>query len=163
MSLLDEIRAKCPPELLEQRDERAIAAHISGGRTRVESLTMSERGVRSSLSIVEGASFIRLLRELSQATEAPGWLLAVFGALKIPESVRWAYLDTLQCAYPWLQREGIDVGSETTRGMLDLIAAGNPPLATACQMIKGKAEVPDPVDSFAVRRAVWSAEGKWLP
>lgn len=35
MSLLAEITAKCPPELLANRQYRAIAAQVSAGRTRV--------------------------------------------------------------------------------------------------------------------------------
>ena len=163
MDLLTEIRAKCPPELLAGRSDTAIAAHISRGRTRLQSTLVSERGVRSALSIVQGASFIKLLRDLEQATAAPAWLVAVCDALKIPEPVRWAYVDTLQCAYPWLKATGLDVGVQTTRDMLDLMAAGNPSLSSACQAIKALAEVPDPVDSYTVRRACWSDAGEWLP
>lgn len=163
MTLLDEIRARCSQTVLDSRDDAAIATAVSQGRTRLQSITVSERGVRSALSIVDGASFIKLLRDLSAATTAPAWVTGVCDALGIPASIRWAYLDTLQCAYPWLQREGLDVGAKTTRDMLDLIAAGNPPLAAACQAIKALAEVADPIDPYTVRRAVWSDTGEWLP
>jgi len=35
MTLLDEIKAKCSPELLATRDADAIAAAVSVGRTRI--------------------------------------------------------------------------------------------------------------------------------
>ena len=131
--------------LAAARNDAAIAEALSAGRTRLRSHIITERGVRQYLSIVDGAAFLKLLRDVNQATTAPAWLTAVLNALGVPSEQQWAYFDTLQCGWAWLRAEGIDLGASQVQSMLDLIAAGNNSLASACASLKALGTEPDPV------------------
>lgn len=132
---------------LAVRNDVAIAAILSTGRVSLFPRTITARGVRAAVPIVAAVRFLQLLRDLEGLTEAPAWLTAILTAMGVPEADRFAYLDTLGCAHAWLQQEaGVDLGSPTTRSMLDLLAASNPPLYGACvATLKSLAERSDPI------------------
>lgn len=136
--------------------DQAIADIISAGRTRLVSNAVNERGLRSKLTIAEGALFVKTLRELQAATSPPVWLFAALQ--KEPKEEIEAYLDTLQCCYPWLQSEGLDVGDETVRLLLDVLAAGIPALAPGVSKLKRLGEETDPVSVSEVSLAL---RGPW--
>jgi hypothetical protein len=138
--------------------DAAVAQIISGKRTRLVSKTVTERGVRAAMSIMDGSLFIKTLRELSEATTAPAWLTTVLTAMGVPGPAQWAYFETLQCGYPWLRADGLDVGEPTVRQLLDLLAAGVPSLGAATVQLKSLGVVPDPVTADQVSRAV---RGPW--
>lgn len=146
MTLLEEIQSKCSAEQIAAGNYHAIAAAVSAGRTTASSRMISERGVRSALGAVAGSKFLRLLKDLSEATESPTWLTAVLTAMQVPANDHVFYLETLACAYDWVRSaDGLDIGDATTRQFLDLIAAGNPDLTSACVTLKSLAEHANPV------------------
>ena len=139
--------------------DQAIATIRNGKRPpKARPCQLSERGVRSALPIVQGALLIKTLRDLEAATAAPAWLSAVLGALKVPADQQWAYFDTLQCGHAWLRAEGLDVGVQRTRDMLDVLAAGVPELAEAAATLKALGLQPDPITPDQVSRAL---RGPW--
>jgi hypothetical protein len=138
--------------------DSAVAAIVSAGRVRLQTRMISARGVRESLTIVDGATFLKVLRELSEEVTVPAWLSTVLTALTVPVGAHWAYFDTLQCAWGWLQGDGLDLAATKTRSMLDLIVAGHPELVSASVTLKALAEVSDPVSVADVSLAI---RGPW--
>lgn len=139
--------------------DRAVAAIRNAKRpAKPRPCLLSERGVRSSLPIVQGALLVKTLRDLEAATEPPGWLTAVLGALKVPAADQWAYFDALQCGHAWLRAEGLDVSVQRTRDMLDVLAAGVPELAEAATTLKALGRQPDDITADQVSRAL---RGPW--
>jgi hypothetical protein len=147
---------------LSVRNDVAIASILSTGRAVLIPRTITARGVRAAVPIVAAVRFLQLLRDLEGLAEAPAWLTAILTAMSVPEADRFAYLDTLGCAHAWLQQEaGIDLGSPTTRGMLDLLAASNPALyGTTVVTLKSLAERPDPILFPQVSDVLNKAEGR---
>ena len=158
MTLLEEIQAKCTAEQIAEGNFHAIASIVSTGRTTTSTRMISERGVRSALGAVGGSKFLRLLKTLSEATEAPAWLTTVLTGMNVPADQHEFYLETLACAYDWVRSaDGLDVGDATTRQFLDLIAAGNPDLAADCAKLKALAEHANPVDWAQCQAAILGA------
>lgn len=140
--------------LVAAREDKLIADALSVGRTRPRSHIMTERGARETLSIVDGAAFLKLLRDINAASSAPPWLTAVLTAMAVPSGDQWAYLDALQCGWTWLRAEGLDVGTTKVAALLDLIAAGNPSMASACATLKALGVEPDPISTGQVSDAL---------
>lgn len=139
--------------------DQAIATIRNGKRpAKPRPCLLSERGVRSSLSIAQGALLVKTLRELEAAAEPPAWLSAALGAMNVPAADQWAYFDALQCGHAWLRAEGLDVGVQRTRDMLDVLAAGVPGLVEAAATLKAMGLQPDPITADLVSRAV---RGPW--
>jgi hypothetical protein len=158
MTLLEEIQSKCSAEMIALGNYHDIATVVSAGRKTIGTRMISERGVRSALGAVAGSKFLRLLKDLSTADQAPAWLTAVLTAMQVPANDQVFYLETLACAYDWVRSaDGLDIGDATTRQFLDLIAAGNPDLAAACATLKGLAERPNPVDWMQCQNAITGA------
>lgn len=156
-TLLQEIQAKCSPELIAAKEHGQIAAILNTNRYRYTTHMVSERGVRAKLGPVVGAKFIRLLEALSAAApinNTPVWLTTVLTAANVPVEDHIYYLDTLGCGIDWLRSDGIDVGDATTQSLLDLIAAGNPELATGILSLKDLAKVADVVSNEMVIEAL---------
>lgn len=149
MSLLEEIRAKCPPELLATRDTESITAAFNAGRVRVESRMLSERGVLSALGPTAGDAFLSALEAAAASADA------------LPEPLR-GYYGAIRRAVGWLKGDGIDVGDAVTRTLLDALASAGVVNAASAGAVKRLAERPDPVDEIYVRRALWSDAGEYL-
>lgn len=147
-TLLEEIIAKCSQEQIAAGNYHEIASILNVGRKKVVSTMITERGVRGALGPVVGSKFIRLLSDLKVAAVAdtlPGWLIAVLTVMHVPTADHIYYLETLGCGIDWLRTDGLDLGDATVRGLLDIIAGGNPDLAAATVVLKGKAEIPTTV------------------
>jgi hypothetical protein len=146
MTLFQEIQAKCTPEQIAEGNFHVIAAAVSNGRVSLRPRLISERGVRGALGPVVGSKFIRLLSDLKDAAVAdivPAWLSGVLNAMKVPVLDHIYYLETLGCGYDWLRTDaGLDLGDASVRGLLDLIAAGNPEIAEGAVALKGLASQP---------------------
>ena len=148
--------------LAEARDDAEIAKRLSAGRKVPASKMMTRRGVLALLGDVEGARFLRVLRDLETASNTdavPAWLSAVLSALGRHSSTHALTLYTLGIAYSELcQSPGIDIGDAQTHAMLDIIAAGHaasePLLVTACQQIKAHSMMDDPITLDAVSDAL---------
>lgn len=134
--------------------DQAIADILSAGRVQITPFIATERSVREALPIVDGAEFLKLLRDMAEQDAAPAWIGAVLAVMQVPAEQHWAYHDALRCGWPWLRGTGLDVASSRVRQMLDLIAAGVPSLASACATLKALAEQPDVVSADEVSRAV---------
>lgn len=141
--------------------DKAIADILSDGRTRVASRMISERGVRGALPVIEAASFLRDLRALSEAQAAPEWLAPVLDGLGIAQEEHWAYFDTLQSGWYWLQdAQGLDLGEGKTQDLLSMLAVGPPDVhvKAAAAKLKAHARVDDPITAAEVSNAL---RGPW--
>lgn len=142
------------------RNDVAIAAALSvkadgQPRTRVTSRHVTERGVRALEAVLPRSRFALLSTLKSAALATPAWLAPTLTALQIPVEDHEAYADDLASAHGWLlDADGLDIGANGARNMLDLIADAVPAAAPACAAVKKLAEVPDPVSVDAVSEAL---------
>lgn len=133
MSLLEEIQAKCSPELIASRDYDAIAAAVSAGRTKVVQRLGGIGLVLETLGPTDGAALLDALE--SQAATVP--------------ALKWAFV--------LINRGELDFGSPATRAMIDLMVPG-----PAGDDLKAIAEVPDPVTASQVNQALVNDAGIWI-
>lgn len=138
MTLLDEIKAKCPPDLLASQDADAIAAAVNVGRTRVAPRLGGIGAVMETLGAVDGPLVLDALDSLKATLPA----------------VRWGWV--------LLERGELDFGSTVTRQMIDGLVMGGVMTEAQGLAIKALAEQPDPVTEFDVRRAIWADDGSYL-
>ena len=131
--LLDEIKNKCSPELISSRDYSGIAAKVSEGRVKVVKTLGGIGAVMEKLGTEQGAMVLDSLD--AQKGNNPG--------------LKWGWY--------LLEKGELDFGSPVTRNMIDSLFPVE--LAT---VLKSIAEVPDEVDEFQVRQALWSPEGVFL-
>lgn len=134
MALIDEIKARCSPELLASRDDVAITAKVNENRTKVATTLGGIGTVMEALGPTDGAALLDQLEAMAATVPA----------------VKWAFV--------LINRGELDFGSPATRAMIDQLIPG--PAGAA---LKATAEVPDPIDELTVRRACWSDAGEWLP
>lgn len=130
MTLLDEIKAKCSPELLASREHGEIAALVSEGRTRVVPRLGGIGAVMETLGAVDGPVVLDALDSLRASNPA----------------VRWG----------WVLLEGgeLDFGSTVTRQLIDTLAAGGVMTADQANKLKALAVVPAPVTTQDVIAAM---------
>lgn len=130
MTLLDEIKAKCSPELLASCEHGEIAALVSEGRTRVVPRLGGIGAVIETLGVVDGPAVLDALDSLRSSNPA----------------VRWGWV--------LLERAELDFGSQVTRQMLDSLAAGGAMTAAQADKLKALAVVPAPVGAQEVVAAM---------
>lgn len=158
MSLIDEIRAKCPPALLASRDTEAIAAAVSALRVRKDQTTKY-----TSLGISERFPALGSL---------PGPLAAEMVLQKL-EGFRDAALASADPAtkllggaikrqMQHLEGNGMAIGSPAVAQMLAVIVGAGGLTRAEMDALVSVAAVPDPVSDLDVRRALWSDKGEWL-
>ena len=138
MTLLDEIKAKCSPELLASRDSDAIAALVSVGRTSIVPRLGGIGAVMETLGAVDGPVVLDALDSLKATLPA----------------VKWGWV--------LLERGELDFGSVVTRQLIDGLVMGGVMTDAQGLAIKSMAEQPDPVSEFDVRRAIWADDGSYL-
>lgn len=155
----DDVAALGP--LVQARNDVEIAALLSAGRSVVMPRTVTARGIRAAVPIVAAVPFLALLREAAASSTVPAWLASALTAGGVPEEDYPAYLDTVACAHAWLQQEGgIDLGSSTTRAMLDLIAASDrSKFGATVTTLKALAERPAPIHFNEVSTVLNKAQG----
>lgn len=132
MTLLDEIKAKCSPELLASREHGAIAEAVSQGRTAVVSRLGGIGAVIETLGVVDGPAVLDALDSLRASNPA----------------VRWGWV--------LLERSELDFGSQVTRQLIDSLAACGAMTAEQADKLKALAVVPAPV---GVQEVVAAMEG----
>lgn len=138
---------------------QALADALSLGRTILKQKMISSRGVRVLLGPVNGSKFLRMLAETTGNT-VPTWLTSVLTGLGIPVDDHVYYADTFADGYKWLQTEdGLDIGNASVQGLLDLMAAANPTLASAIMELKNSAQVPEIISEYDVRVAIYNDDG----
>jgi len=132
--------------LLAARNDVQIAAIISAGRVRVVSHLIGERGILDVLGPVAGDAFLTALEAIVTADNLPAALQPYFGAIRR--------------GVAWLKTDGLDVGSATTRSLLDSLAAAGIVAPESVASIKALAERPDPINYNHVSDALNIAEGR---
>lgn len=140
MTLLDEIKAKCSPELLASRDSDAIAAAVNVGRVSLgyvsrEKFAMwaAKHGVRSAIE--DHAN--------NQASPLRSIALALLDVLRSPT-------------------EGIDLSVPDNSLMLGVwVQSGEITHAQADELVALASHVAH-VSEFDVRRAIWADDGSYL-
>lgn len=140
MTLLDEIKAKCSPELLASRDSDAIAAAVNLGRTALGyasrekfSMWAAKHSVRSKIE--DHAN--------NQASPLRSIALALLDVLRSPtEGIDFSVPDNSLMLGVWVQ------SGEITQTQADELVA----LASHVEH----------VSEFDVRRAIWADDGSYL-
>lgn len=126
MALLDEIRAKCSPELIASKEHGAIAAVVSLNRTEVRQTLGGIGTVLETLGPINGAALLDTLEAMSASVPA----------------VKWAFV--------LINRGELDFGSSATRTMIDQLVT-DPAAATA---LKAVAMYDAPVSVTEVAKAM---------
>lgn len=135
MSILEDIRAICPPELIAQRNDVAIAAALSVGRVKVQSRLIGIGTILATLG-PQGGAFLD-------------------GLVKLGETDRNVYW-----AMELVRRGELDIGMDATRQQIGALIEQFPEMKPAVDALLSLAEVPDPVDVNAVSDALNKAEGR---
>lgn len=134
--------AASPSLLALVPNTQAIADAMSMGRTIVQSRRMSEAGV------------------LEKYPGGPVAADAVLAKLEAFVASAHPLAGVVRRALRFLaQPEGLDIGSGATRAMLDALAVGGAITPAEAELLKGLAAVPDPVDEFTVRQAIYHDDG----
>ena len=140
MSLLDEIKAKCTPELLASRDADAIASAVNVGRVSV--------GYASREKFAMWAAKHDVRAKIEDHANNPASSL---------RSIALALLDVLRSP-----TEGIDLSVPDNALMLGAwVQSGEITQAQADELVD-LASRPDPVSEHDVRRAIWADDGSYL-
>ena len=61
MTLIDEIRAKCPPELIAAKEHGQIAALVSVGRTKPSGLQVGKGTILETIGLAAGNAFLDVI------------------------------------------------------------------------------------------------------
>jgi hypothetical protein len=126
--------------MLAIRDDNGMAAALSIGRTKLVENMLTERGVMSTLGIIDGEAALVSLETFAASTPTDPALLAVHPGIKR--------------MLAWLKTTGINVGDPLTRSMLDLMESSGILTQTSTASLKMLAVAPDPVTSDQVSEAI---------
>lgn len=129
MALLEEIQAKCTPELIASRDHQAIADAVNVGRTKTVQKLGGIGLVLETLGPTGGAALLDSLE--AQAATIP--------------ALRWAFV--------LLNRGELDFGSSATRAMIDVLVP-----SPAKESLLGVAVADDHVSAARVANALDGGE-----
>lgn len=144
------------------RDLDGLAAALNAeGLMTTRSVSITSRGIRAAMGVVDAVNFLSLLRSVSTATELPAGILAVLRQMGVPESEDFAYLDTFASAHHWLGQEaGLDMGPQRTRDMMSVIAASDPAkYGRAVSILLDMVKVPLIVNRMQVNEAMFNDDG----
>ena len=130
MTLLEEIQAKCPPELIAAREHGQIAALVSAGRTEVVPTNCGIGTVLRHLGPIDGPALLDTLYALRETVPAIRW--------------GWVLLD----------RGDLDLGSPVTRGLIDQLVTSGAMTQAQADTIKGLAVRAAPVSVQQVIEAM---------
>lgn len=126
---------------LVRSDDGAIAAALSSGRMRSRFYLVTERTVVSVLGVIAGEQFLQALESFAVATLAAEHPLA-------------AYQSGIARQLAWLKRDGLDVGNEAARSMMDALVSAGTLNADSVSTIKALGVEPDPVSVYDVIKAL---------
>lgn len=138
MTLLDEIRAKCSPELLASRDYDLIAKAVSAGRKTVVKSLHGIGSIIETLGLEDGPSVLNSLEQLKVSNQ----------------TVKWGWI--------LLEKGELDFGSDATRLMISSLVSASILTEEQAALLKSLAERDNPVSEFEIRKALWSDEGVFL-
>lgn len=134
MSLLDEIKAKCPPDVLATRNDAAIAAAVSKSRTKPSTKEIGNGTILETIGLQYGNAMLDVI-----------YNDANFRHVK-----------------PLLEQGRLIVGSPLVVATIQGMAADGVIPAAARDALLALTVEPDPVSDLDVRRALWSDDGRWL-
>lgn len=133
MTLRDEILA-LDPALLATRDDAAIAAAASAGRTRLVKTEIGNGLILETIGLASGNTLLDFL----------------------------ASQEDFRHVRPLLEQGRLDVSSTLVRGALDGFAQGGVITQAEADALKALAEQPDPITEYDVRCAMYDpATGEW--
>lgn len=133
MTLLEEIKAKCSPELLASRDHQAIADAVNVGRTKP---TDTEIGNGTILEVL-GLSLGTQVLDVINSTAA------------------YKYVK------PLLEQGRLKMGSALAQGAVQAFVPGLLTQEQA-DAIKALGKAPDPITEFDVRCTLYAEDGTFL-
>lgn len=140
MTLLNEIKAKCPPELLASRNADAIAAAVNIGRVSI--------GYASRENFAMWAAKHAVRARIEDHANNP------YSPLR---SIALALLDVLRSP-----TEGIDFSVPDNQLMLGAWVDSGEITQGQADELYALASRPDPVSELDVRRAIWADDGSYL-
>lgn len=138
MALIDEITAKCSPELIASGNTAAIAAAVSVGRTKLVKTTI---GAGTILSV------------LGAGATGGGALLAKMRAKNLPAALA-DYADDIREVLYIIDRGDLDVSSPATQGMIGAMVAAGMMTQVQAEGLLALGVDTDPVTSADVIRAL---------
>lgn len=134
MSLLNEIKAKVPPDVLATRNDAAIAAEFSKSRTKPSTKEIGNGTILETIGLTHGNAMLDVIYNDPQ-----------FRHVK-----------------PLLEQGRLIVGSPLVVATIQGMAANGVIPAPARDALLALTVEPDPVSDLDVRRALWSDDGEWL-
>lgn len=150
MTLLEEIQAKCSPELIASRDDVAISAAVNVGRTRSDGITkFSSLGISERFPALGGLPGPLAAELVFQKLEGFA-AAAMAGADPAGKLLGSAIVRQMK----HLEGNGMAIGSPAVAAMLaQIVASGGMTQAEMTALI-GIALVPDPVTAQQVSDAL---------
>ncbi len=133
-TLLEDIQAKCSPELLASRDCVAIAAKVNETRTRPSSLEIGNGTVLETIGLTAGN--------------------ALLDAIYNGPDFRYVR--------PLLEQGRLKAASPLIAGALAGLVQANVIQQAHADALLALGRELDPISEFEVRQACWSDEGQWL-
>jgi 23S rRNA A1618 N6-methylase RlmF len=137
MTILAEIKAAFPTLTQATRNDEAIAAKLSIGRTKIVSTKIGIGQILATLG-ANGGIFLDELSALGATDRNVFWAMELIKAGEL------------------------DVGMSATIAQVNALAVANPAIAGSCNALLALAHVPDPVTEYDVRCALQDADGNWL-
>ena len=132
-TLLQDIQAKCSPELLASRDCTAIAAKVSETRTRPSSLEIGNGTVLETIGLTAGNALLD----------------AIYNG------------NDFRHVRPLLEQGRLKAASPLIAGALAGLVQANVIEQEHADALLALGREPDPIDEMTVRRACWSDDGQW--
>ena len=131
--------------LAQARNDLAVAAALSAGRTKPRARLITERGVISALGPIEGEGLLAGLEAFATATLPP-------------EHPLYAHHAGMKRVLSWLKppADGVDIGDPLTQQLLQTLVALGVSGITAPRVaaLLALASVPDPISVDAVSAAL---------
>lgn len=155
MALIDEINAKCTPELIASRNDVAIAAAVNEGRTRIDALEkFSSLGISERFPSIGGLPGPLAAESVFQKLEQFA-AFAIAGEDPAERFLGGAIVRQMK----HLEGSGMAIGSPAVAAMLAQIVTMGGLTQEEMEGLIGVAAVPDPVSVSAVSDALNAAQG----
>lgn len=146
MTLLEEIKAKCSPELLATRDSQAIADKVNQGRTKIsDDYWLTDRGMVADITKITGN------------TDMSSSILTKLDGMALQDRSTKAIVDRLKT-----DAKGINFGDPALRAHFDMLGSAGLLEESEVMCLLMLAVQPDPVTEYQVRCAIWADNGDYL-
>lgn len=132
MTLLEEITAKCPPDVLASRNTQAITDAVNVGRTKPSGREVGKGTILETIGLTAGSAFLDVIDNQPEFRHVKG--LVAEGRLIVSSPL---VMGTIQSFVP----------AVLTQAQADALLS--------------LARTPNPVDELSVRRALLTDAGDW--